>query len=331
MTRESRKKNRESRNMWMIVNVWTHGRMHACLGTHESMNERMNEENKEAERKNDHTRKEKEEKTTERRKDGKKERRKEGRKKDRKKERSNETRKQWNKETTQGLSTCTDFQWQVYECMCKFNCCYETVNSVVEQHLQLSACWETIAVGSSTSQIHPISLQVTARSWIHRLESRCVLKEGELQPSQVGVVTPYMGQVRRLRRAISQNLSLERGELLVASVDSFQGREKELRWSEIYIRWFQFKVSTLFAWNFLFWVILNSLVWNCTFLFGWFVLLFVRSFVRFVLFPMFFLSQFLRLFVYVFVHWLVGMLARTDKVWRSIPTDFTWKLDGKLF
>ena len=118
--------------------------------------------------------------------------------------------------------------------MCKFNCCYETVNSVVEQHLQLSACWEMFAVGSSTSQIHPISLQVMARSWIHHLESRCVLKEGELQPSQVGVVTPYMGQVRRLRRAISQNLSLERGELLVASVDSFQGREKELRWSEIF-------------------------------------------------------------------------------------------------
>jgi len=57
---------------------------------------------------------------------------------------------------------------------------------------------------------------------------RCVLKEGELQPSQVGVVTPYMGQVRRLRRAISENLSLTKGELLVASVDSFQGREKEL-------------------------------------------------------------------------------------------------------
>ena len=56
-----------------------------------------------------------------------------------------------------------------------------------------------------------------------------MLKEGELQPSQVGVVTPYMGQVRRLRRTISQNLSLTRRELLVASVDSFQGREKELR------------------------------------------------------------------------------------------------------
>lgn len=58
---------------------------------------------------------------------------------------------------------------------------------------------------------------------------RCVLKTGELELSQVGVVTPYMGQVRRLRRALRQNLRLENfRELLVASVDSFQGREKEL-------------------------------------------------------------------------------------------------------
>lgn len=57
---------------------------------------------------------------------------------------------------------------------------------------------------------------------------RCILATGELKPWQIGVVTPYMGQVRRLRRAISQNLRLENPrELLVASVDSFQGREKE--------------------------------------------------------------------------------------------------------
>lgn len=58
---------------------------------------------------------------------------------------------------------------------------------------------------------------------------RCVLKTGELELSQVGVVTPYMGQVRRLRRALRQHLGVENfRELLVASVDSFQGREKEL-------------------------------------------------------------------------------------------------------
>ena len=58
---------------------------------------------------------------------------------------------------------------------------------------------------------------------------RCVLQTGELQLSQVGVVTPYMGQVRTLRRELRRNLGLDNfRELLVASVDSFQGREKEL-------------------------------------------------------------------------------------------------------
>eukprot|EP00438_Fugacium_kawagutii_P008349 Skav233363 [mRNA] locus=scaffold394:594125:594734:+ [translate_table: standard] len=66
-------------------------------------------------------------------------------------------------------------------------------------------------------------------SLLKRPRHRRILATGELKPWQVGVVTPYMGQVRRLRRAISQNLRLENPrELLVASVDSFQGREKEL-------------------------------------------------------------------------------------------------------
>ncbi|CAE7249359.1 UPF1 [Symbiodinium sp. CCMP2592] len=58
-----------------------------------------------------------------------------------------------------------------------------------------------------------------------------VLDAGELQASQIGVVTPYMGQVRTLRRLIRKYLRLSpeaSKELLVASVDSFQGREKEL-------------------------------------------------------------------------------------------------------
>ena len=58
-----------------------------------------------------------------------------------------------------------------------------------------------------------------------------VLEAGELKPSQIGVVTPYMGQVRTLRRLIrkyvSDNPEMMR-DLLVASVDSFQGREKDL-------------------------------------------------------------------------------------------------------
>ena len=58
-----------------------------------------------------------------------------------------------------------------------------------------------------------------------------VLDAAELQASQIGVVTPYAGQVRTLRRLIRKYLSLSpeaSKELLVASVDSFQGREKEL-------------------------------------------------------------------------------------------------------
>ena len=58
-----------------------------------------------------------------------------------------------------------------------------------------------------------------------------MLDAAELQASQIGVVTPYAGQVRTLRRLIRKYLSLSpeaSKELLVASVDSFQGREKEL-------------------------------------------------------------------------------------------------------
>ena len=58
-----------------------------------------------------------------------------------------------------------------------------------------------------------------------------ILSTGELAASQIGIVTPYMGQVRTLRRLIDKYLSLSPAasqELLVASVDSFQGREKEL-------------------------------------------------------------------------------------------------------
>ncbi|CAJ1386776.1 unnamed protein product [Effrenium voratum] len=72
-------------------------------------------------------------------------------------------------------------------------------------------------------------------SWCNKREAamiarmlKSVLRTG-LKPSEVGVVTPYMGQVRTLRRAIRQEVWLEEPrDLLVASVDSFQGREKEL-------------------------------------------------------------------------------------------------------
>ncbi len=102
MTRESRKKNRESRNMWMYE------RMEGCMHALERMNQWMNEWMKKIKKQNERRTTQEKRKKKRRRKDGKKERRKEGRKKerkkdrkkerkkDRKKERSNETRKQWN-------------------------------------------------------------------------------------------------------------------------------------------------------------------------------------------------------------------------------------------
>jgi len=56
-----------------------------------------------------------------------------------------------------------------------------------------------------------------------------VLHARELQPSQIGIVTPYQGQVRTLRRLIRQYIDLPNPrDLLVASVDAFQGRERDL-------------------------------------------------------------------------------------------------------
>jgi len=56
-----------------------------------------------------------------------------------------------------------------------------------------------------------------------------VLAEGELGPEDIGVVTPYMAQVRLLRRMIRDSLPPNDRKLLeIASVDNFQGREKEL-------------------------------------------------------------------------------------------------------
>eukprot|EP00933_Yihiella_yeosuensis_P026926 TRINITY_DN20892_c1_g1_i1.p1 TRINITY_DN20892_c1_g1~~TRINITY_DN20892_c1_g1_i1.p1 ORF type:complete len:867 (+),score=166.57 TRINITY_DN20892_c1_g1_i1:27-2603(+) len=58
---------------------------------------------------------------------------------------------------------------------------------------------------------------------------RNVLDDGQLKPEDIGVVTPYMAQVRSLRRALRTALSDETARLIeTASVDSFQGREKEL-------------------------------------------------------------------------------------------------------
>eukprot|EP00930_Biecheleria_cincta_P033857 TRINITY_DN23438_c0_g1_i1.p1 TRINITY_DN23438_c0_g1~~TRINITY_DN23438_c0_g1_i1.p1 ORF type:complete len:1595 (-),score=274.71 TRINITY_DN23438_c0_g1_i1:10-4794(-) len=56
-----------------------------------------------------------------------------------------------------------------------------------------------------------------------------VLQDGELGADEIGVVTPYMAQVRALRKAIRERLQESDRRLLeIASVDNFQGREKDL-------------------------------------------------------------------------------------------------------
>lgn len=57
-----------------------------------------------------------------------------------------------------------------------------------------------------------------------------LLAQGELGLGDIGVVTPYMAQVRALRRSLREALPQDAFArmLEIASVDSFQGREKEL-------------------------------------------------------------------------------------------------------
>jgi len=57
-----------------------------------------------------------------------------------------------------------------------------------------------------------------------------VLACGELGMADIGIVTPYKGQVRTLRRTLYSEIPGAQAsrELEIASVDNFQGREKEL-------------------------------------------------------------------------------------------------------
>jgi len=56
-----------------------------------------------------------------------------------------------------------------------------------------------------------------------------VLQEGELGVEDIGVVTPYTAQVRQLRRLVAERLPKNQARFVeIASVDNFQGREKEL-------------------------------------------------------------------------------------------------------
>eukprot|EP00928_Gymnodinium_smaydae_P007176 TRINITY_DN12595_c0_g4_i1.p1 TRINITY_DN12595_c0_g4~~TRINITY_DN12595_c0_g4_i1.p1 ORF type:complete len:1288 (+),score=379.94 TRINITY_DN12595_c0_g4_i1:88-3951(+) len=57
-----------------------------------------------------------------------------------------------------------------------------------------------------------------------------ILDHGELTLNDIGIVAPYKGQVRTLRKLITERLpeAIHSRELEIASVDNFQGREKEL-------------------------------------------------------------------------------------------------------
>ena len=59
-----------------------------------------------------------------------------------------------------------------------------------------------------------------------------ILKEGELIPKQIGIVTPYSGQVKHLTDLFEREGGLSKGDkfykMSINSVDGFQGREKDL-------------------------------------------------------------------------------------------------------
>jgi len=48
--------------------------------------------------------------------------------------------------------------------------------------------------------------------------------QGELKPKQIGIITPYNGQVRLLQQRYEDSIP----ELTISTIDGFQGREKEL-------------------------------------------------------------------------------------------------------
>ena len=63
----------------------------------------------------------------------------------------------------------------------------------------------------------------TEVSWIIRLLDD-FLDAGELEKGDIGVITPYAGQVRAIRHSMREDLD----DIEVRSVDGYQGREKEV-------------------------------------------------------------------------------------------------------
>ena len=60
-------------------------------------------------------------------------------------------------------------------------------------------------------------------SWVSRVLEE-LLDGGELEMSDIGIITPYAGQVRAIRDSMSERLD----SVEVRTVDGYQGREKEV-------------------------------------------------------------------------------------------------------
>lgn len=82
----------------------------------------------------------------------------------------------------------------------------------------------------------PEELSASGTSYLNRTEASNVEKvvtrflKGGVNPSQIGVITPYEGQRAYIVQFMARNGSLRKqlyAEIEVASVDAFQGREKD--------------------------------------------------------------------------------------------------------
>jgi len=78
--------------------------------------------------------------------------------------------------------------------------------------------------GNGSSYINPAEAEKTLWALLE------VCKNGKIKPEEVGIVTPYKGQVRLIKQLINQRPGLARFRtgLEVESVDRFQGQEKEV-------------------------------------------------------------------------------------------------------
>lgn len=85
----------------------------------------------------------------------------------------------------------------------------------------------TLGAGGESSEGVSKLNQAEAEVVAHLVHS--VLYAGGLRAAEVGVISPYAAQCTLLKRALSRSLGREHGRAVeVASVDGFQGREKEL-------------------------------------------------------------------------------------------------------